>query len=530
MVPFPFIRGAAQCVVLVLEVIESAGKNEKDLQELAERIVATLVVVREIVIKHGPTSASRCKEICLDFQTCMVDLHSKLNSGCRDQRRIWQYLRAKKVLDDINNLRQRVQAIQDSFLIRTTTMTQFLLCDVHNDITMGFSTLIGSVEASERNISSTIKDSIEEMRTSQNGNMENLSKRSQGSRQWGLYKGSVWNIIPGDIHIIEPVTRSSTKCRAVRYQDSYCTIENSDTRKVIRKYQASGDDREDVMEQLDQDLDFFMKQRHPNLPQIFGVCRSPDLPAIIFLLHGTDRVPFHHYLHGLPATRFTQFYFDLFQDLQSVLEVLPMESYRYSGDRFYNDNEEEQVYVNKYGRLVFGDLLWYTYYYLGPFDLSYTQEHGKYSLRYGTGSRASGNPLHSQASRWKPASSSRKGDLQNRYEAINFCHRKSLADGIRWTQTFNRHRLQSPQYELNGLSDSVYGCPYQKASYAPGSILCNVEHLLSPLSPRRLWSRGPGPGRTGGSGTYHSEKDHRGRSLTYRLTMGRCPSSFHGKM
>ncbi|KAK0235533.1 hypothetical protein EDD85DRAFT_1025237 [Armillaria nabsnona] len=490
MAPFPFIKGAAQCVVLVLEAIESAGRNENDLQELAERIVTTLVAVRETVIKHGPTSASCFKDICLDFQTCMVDLHSKLNSGRRDQPGIWQYLRATTVSDDINNLWKRVQAIQASFLIRTTAMTQFALCEVHNDVTTGFSTLIGAVEASERNITSTIKDSIEEMRTSQNENMENLLKILQGSRQRGFYKGSVWDIIPGDIHIIEPVTRSSTKCRAVRYQDSYCTIENSDTRKVIRKYHPSGDDKEDAMEQLDQALDFFMKQRHPNLPQIFGVCRSPDLPAIIFLLHGTNRIPFHRYLHALPATRFTQFYFDLFQDLQSVSEVLPMESYRYSGDRFYNvfvpDNEEEQVYVNKYGKLVFGDLLCYTYYYLGPFDLSYAQEHGKYSLRYGTESRASGNPLHSQASRWKSSSSSRKGDLQNRYEAISFCHRKSLADGIRWTQTFNRHRLQSPQYKLNARSDSVYSCPYQKASYAPGSILCNVEHLLSPLSPRRL--------------------------------------------
>ncbi len=63
-----------------------------------------------------------------------------------------------------------------------------------------------------------------------------------------IQPSQVWNIIPGDIHIIKPVTRSSMKYRAVRYQDSYCTIENSDTRKVIRKYQASGDDREDVME------------------------------------------------------------------------------------------------------------------------------------------------------------------------------------------------------------------------------------------------------------------------------------------
>ncbi len=82
--PFPFIKGAAQCVVVVLEAIEvcryfsllstltrvqNAGKNEKDLQELAERIVTTLVVIRETVIKYGPTSASCFKDICLDFQT-----------------------------------------------------------------------------------------------------------------------------------------------------------------------------------------------------------------------------------------------------------------------------------------------------------------------------------------------------------------------------------------------------------------------------------------------------------------------------
>ncbi len=193
-----------------------------------------------------------------------------------------------------------------------------------------------------------------------------------------------------------------------------------------------------------------------------------------------------------------------------------MESYRYSGGRSYSvfdpvseiendflciiivskDNEEEQVYVNKYGKLVFGDILCYTYYHLGPFDLSHTQEDGKYSLYYTSiGSPASGRLLHSQASRWKLSSSSRKEDLQNRYEAIVYCHRNSFADGIRWIQTFNRHRLQPPQYNLNGRSDSVYSCPYQKASYAPGSILCsNLQHLFSPcrvlVGRARPWPHG----------------------------------------
>ncbi|PBK88582.1 hypothetical protein ARMGADRAFT_1016045 [Armillaria gallica] len=41
---------------------------------------------------------------------------------------------------------------------------------------------------------------------------------------------------------------------------------------------------------------------------------------------------------------------------------------------------------------------------------------------------------------------------------------------------------------LNRRSDSVYSCPYQKALYAPGSILYDLHDLLSPCS-RRLIGR-----------------------------------------
>ncbi|KAK0239404.1 hypothetical protein EDD85DRAFT_949258 [Armillaria nabsnona] len=69
MAPFPFIKGAAQCVVLVLEMIDRAAKNKSDLQELAESIVNTLVAVRDTVVEHGPTSALHFQNICLEFQT-----------------------------------------------------------------------------------------------------------------------------------------------------------------------------------------------------------------------------------------------------------------------------------------------------------------------------------------------------------------------------------------------------------------------------------------------------------------------------
>ncbi len=144
------------------------------------------------------------------------------------------------------------------------------------------------------------------------------------------------------------------------------------------------------------------------------------------------------------------------------------------------DNEEAEVYVNKYGKLVFGDLLCCTDYRLGPFDLSYTQEDGKYSLCHGIGSRESGKLFHSQASRWISSSSLWKEDLQHCCEAIAFCHRRSAGNVTSWTQIFDRHRLQPPQYELNGLSDPAYRCPDPKDFYVPGSILYNMQDLFSP--------------------------------------------------
>ncbi|SJL12537.1 uncharacterized protein ARMOST_15965 [Armillaria ostoyae] len=141
-------------------------------------------------------------------------------------------------------------------------MTQLALSDVHDEVITGFSDLTGYVAASERNITSTIKDNIKEIRTwgaQESEGMQNLSERLQGSQQGRIYKGQVWDVIPGDIRIIKQATRSLGSYRTVTYKDSYCTIGNSNTWRIIRKYQAPGDNGEDPLEQLDQALNFFMK-------------------------------------------------------------------------------------------------------------------------------------------------------------------------------------------------------------------------------------------------------------------------------
>ncbi len=65
--------------------------------------------------------------------------------------------------------------------------------------------------------------------------------------------------------------------------------------------------------------------RHPNIAQVFGVCRSPNLPAIIFhgkgsilpsylsyrnllMRIGSMRVPVLEYLHNIPVQDFIPLY------------------------------------------------------------------------------------------------------------------------------------------------------------------------------------------------------------------------------
>ncbi len=134
------------------------------------------------------------------------------------------------------------------------------------------------------------------------------------------------------------------------------------------------------------------------------------------------------------------------------------------------DKELEPFYFNEHGKLVFGDLLCDTHYPVEAFKFLHVLPLGKYHIPDSPDVRPSTTPLHGHISRWMLSSSSRERDLLNPYKAILFCHAQYINDEILWTQTFNRHRLQPPQYQQNGWSDSVDVAPYQSAVYARGSI------------------------------------------------------------
>ncbi|PBK80324.1 hypothetical protein ARMGADRAFT_1040151 [Armillaria gallica] len=243
--PFPYIKGAAGCVAMVLEVIEKAGKNDEDIQGLAENIGTTVAIIKETIDVHGITSATHFHDICADFQTYLENLLSELNKTQRnlERKRFHRFLKTRKVADAINGYKQRMNDIKANYIVSLMT-----------DARLEMPEILREIQKDVREHTSHI--------------FANLQNRK------GYVKGEVRVLTPGDIYLLE--TEPHDHCHG------YCTVESSNTVKLIRIYQPHIGNEEDVMKQLDHDIDVFIRPRHPNIAQVFGVCRSPNLPAIIF--------------------------------------------------------------------------------------------------------------------------------------------------------------------------------------------------------------------------------------------------------
>ncbi|KAK0496666.1 hypothetical protein EDD18DRAFT_171620 [Armillaria luteobubalina] len=110
----------------------SAVKNRNDLRDLAGSVVKALVVVRDVI--ECPTGSMEIRRI-LKRRSRMISMHTN---------------------DEYRQLRKTS--------IRMTATTQLVLSDVQDQVDMRLGTLTSAVEASEKNITSAMKDNIEEMR------------------------------------------------------------------------------------------------------------------------------------------------------------------------------------------------------------------------------------------------------------------------------------------------------------------------------------------------------------------------------
>ncbi|PBK74618.1 hypothetical protein ARMSODRAFT_481301 [Armillaria solidipes] len=372
MVPFPYLKGAAQCAVIFLEAIEKAGKNDEDLQALADDIGTTICIVKEAIEAHGINSATHYHDVCAKFQTYLENLLSELNNTQRNlgRKRFKRFLKTKKVSDTINGFKERMNtgSIKANYVIRTITDSRLEMPEMRDVLS---TRITEATETSRLRITSTVESrsdhivgEIRNLRASQSEQMSQICTKLQDKH--GYYKGEVRDLAPGDIYLTKQfcswcravycqdtrhcraASRRSQRWSVCNYQDGTCTVENSNTIKFICIYRPWNDNRKGIMRKLDHDINVFIKPKHPNIAQVFGVCRSPNLPAIIF--HGAMQVSVHTYLGKMiPAKDIIPFYVEFLHDMESLSDHLT-KYYPPSKPESYTDMPN--TYVNEHGKLV----------------------------------------------------------------------------------------------------------------------------------------------------------------------------------
>ncbi|KAK0494180.1 hypothetical protein EDD18DRAFT_384830 [Armillaria luteobubalina] len=317
MAPFPYIKGVAGCIATILEAIEVEGKNNEDLQDLAESIGTIIRMIKETVAAHGDTSAAHFRDLCLEFQKYLESLIAELNatrSKLRSQR-ITRFLTTKKVSAVIDGYKLRVNNIKTDYLVLAATDSRLAMSEMQDAL---IHTVTQATETIQSHLNSTVKEQthcvLGEIRSMVNIQRENAAQICEKLLDMkGYYRGQIQELRMGDIYVgklVSPPGHDSTR----EYQDRHGTVECSNTAKIIRVYQHSTGHEEAILKQFNATADAFMNIKHPNIAQIFDVCRSPNFLAIVF--HGSTQITFDHYERNLTAKKIIPFYIQLYYDLE----------------------------------------------------------------------------------------------------------------------------------------------------------------------------------------------------------------------
>ncbi|KAK0471986.1 hypothetical protein IW261DRAFT_820681 [Armillaria novae-zelandiae] len=298
MTSFPYIKGVAGCIAAILEIVELEGKNNKDLQDLAESIGTTIRIIKETVEAHGDTSAIRFRDLCVEIQRYLESLIGELNTTRRKLKfkSITRFLTTKKVSAVIDGYKQRVNNIKADYLVLVTTDSRLAISGMQDTL---ITTVTHATETAQSRITSTVKAQADcmrgEIRSLGNIQRDHTAKICEKLQDMtGYYRGHIRELRMGDIYVERLVSPRHDSTR--EYQDCYGTVECSNTAKIIRVYQHSTDNEEAIFKQFDEVTEALINLRHPNIAQIFGVCRSPNFLAIVF--HGSTQMCFHDYELG----------------------------------------------------------------------------------------------------------------------------------------------------------------------------------------------------------------------------------------
>ncbi|KAK0438330.1 uncharacterized protein EV420DRAFT_1651475 [Desarmillaria tabescens] len=322
MAPFPYIKGLANVAVVLLELLEKADKNNADLIHLSNSLSNTLVVVRDTVIAHGESSAQHFREFCVEVTNYLATVLNDLNSIKRSKytRGIRQYLQTNDICDKIDEYKQR---------IRVTTETRFIASEV-NDYSI-------AIEDALRTLRHDLYDIHEETRTR--------------CRRRALYQDQIYEIMPCDISMKQEVFKHTHEhLMSVDIIDYYSEVDTSASPKLVRVYRARRGSEVQAVKMLYDDLHQFLSLRHPNIPQLFGVCTSSSFPALIFHQNAARKKTVEQHRSSLALLDVLNFDLQLMSDMRSASMYLQdfegIREWIVGPDTTYVDGNGRVIYDN----------------------------------------------------------------------------------------------------------------------------------------------------------------------------------------
>ncbi|PBK65027.1 hypothetical protein ARMSODRAFT_1022726 [Armillaria solidipes] len=119
--PLPYIKGIAALAITILELVDNAFTNNRDIQELVERIGNTVTAVNDVAVTYsriGSEDMSSIEELCADFHRCLEAIMHEVREMERNNAnrgRIVQYLMTPNIRDEINGFVRQVDNLQRNF-------------------------------------------------------------------------------------------------------------------------------------------------------------------------------------------------------------------------------------------------------------------------------------------------------------------------------------------------------------------------------------------------------------------------------
>ncbi|PFH50179.1 hypothetical protein AMATHDRAFT_4185 [Amanita thiersii Skay4041] len=132
--PFPYIKGAVNVFIALLEPIQQLKKNKEDFRELAEEVCKLIILLRDRAVKHQTTIAASPEfaQLCIDFGKCMLDIQAEMNELIRQQSVRWKgYWKANVVQDLIQRYKSRIESLRLNFMMLNVFDMRVQLSNMH---------------------------------------------------------------------------------------------------------------------------------------------------------------------------------------------------------------------------------------------------------------------------------------------------------------------------------------------------------------------------------------------------------------